>query len=76
MVIATPFSGEPRAIVAPASRPSSMMAQVSAGPKLLAARTSSGDRKIITTMPTDAAKKDAIIVMPSAVPPLPCSVSG
>ena len=35
-----------------------------------------GDRKIITTMPTEAAKNEDIIVMPSAVPPRPCSVSG
>src|SRR5262245_65380794 len=40
-----------------------------------AMRTSNGDAKIIRTMPNDAAKKDEIIAMPSAVPPLPCLVN-
>ena len=75
-VIATPLIGEPRAIVPPASKPSSMIEKISAGPNLKAAATSSGDAKIITMMPNDAAKNDAIIVMPSAVPPLPCCVIG
>ena len=35
-VIATPLSGEPRAIVAPASRPSSMIEKISVGPNLKA----------------------------------------
>lgn len=30
----------------------------------------------MTMMPTDAAKNEQIMVMPSAVPPLPCLVSG
>ena len=38
--------------------------------------TSKGDAKIITMMPNDAAKNEEILVMPSAVPPLPCLVSG
>ena len=75
-VIAMPFSGDPRDIVAPASNPSNMIEQISVGPNLNATCTSSGDRKIITRMPTDAAKNDAIIVMPSAAPPRPFSVIG
>ena len=63
-------------MVAPASRPSSMIEKISVGPNLKAICTSSGDAKIITMMPNDAAKNDAIIVMPSAVPPLPCLVIG
>ncbi len=76
IVIATPLSGEPRDIVAPASRPSSMIEQISVGPNLNATCTSSGDRKIITRMPTEAAKNDAIIVTPSAAPPRPACVIG
>ncbi len=75
-VMATPFSGEPRDIVEPASRPSSMIEKISAGPNLKAMVVSSGDAKIITRMPTDAAKNEQIIVMPSAVPPLPALVIG
>ena len=75
-VIATPFSGEPRDIVAPASRPSSMMEKISVGPNLNATSTNNGEAKIMTMMPTDAAKNEQIMVMPSAVPPLPCLVSG
>ena len=75
-VIATPFRGEPRAIVPPASRPSSMIEKISAGPNLKAILTSSGEAKIITRMPKDAAKNEAIMVIPSAVPPLPCRVIG
>ena len=75
-VIATPLSGEPRDMVAPASRPSSMIEKISVGPNLKAICTSSGEAKIITMMPNEAAKNDAIMVMPSAVPPLPCWVIG
>ena len=75
-VIATPLSGEPLDIVPPASRPSSMIEKISAGPNLNAISTSSGEAKTITVMPNDAAKNEAIIVMPSAVPPLPCLVIG
>ncbi len=75
-VIATPLMGDPLAIVPPASNPSSMMEKISVGPNFKAAATSSGDAKTITVMPNDAAKNDAIIVIPSAVPPLPCRVIG
>ncbi|MNT70147.1 hypothetical protein D3C72_2085030 [compost metagenome] len=75
-VIATPLSGEPRDMVEPASRPSNMIENSSAGPNLKAIVVSSGDAKIITMMPTDAAKNEQIIVMPSAVPPLPFLVIG
>ena len=68
-VIATPLSGEPRDMVAPASRPSSMMALISVGPNLKATTSSTGDRKIMIRMPTEAAKNDDIIVTPSAAPP-------
>lgn len=74
--MATPFSGEPRDMVAPASRPSSMIEKISVGPNLKATSTSRGEAKIMTMMPTEAAKNEQIIVMPSAVPPLPCLVSG
>ena len=70
--MAMPFSAEPRASVEPASSPSSISEQISAGPNFSAARTSSGAKKIIITMPNEAPKKAASIVMPSAVPPLPC----
>ncbi|MDT4826129.1 hypothetical protein FQZ97_594290 [compost metagenome] len=75
-VMATPLSGEPRDIVAPASSPSSMIEKISVGPNLNAISTSSGEAKIMTMIPTEAAKNEQIIVMPSAVPPLPCLVSG
>ena len=76
IVIATPLSGDPRDIVAPASRPSSTIEQISVGPNLKATWTSNGDMKIMTMMPTEAAKNEHIIVMPSAVPPYPALVSG
>ncbi len=75
-VIATPFSGEPRDIVPPAMSPSSMIENISPGPNLKAISTSSGEAKIITVMPKEAAKNEQIIVMPSARPPLPCLVIG
>ncbi len=75
-VMATPLSGEPRDMVEPASRPSSMIEKISVGPNLNAICTSRGEAKIITMMPTDAAKNEAIIVTPSATPPLPCLVIG
>ena len=75
-VIATPLSGEPRDMVAPASRPSSMMEKISGGPNLKDISTSSGEAKIITMMPTEAAKNEHSMVMPRAVPLLPWSVSG
>ncbi len=76
IVIATPLSGDPRDMVAPASSPSSMIEQISVGPNLKATCTSRGDRKIITMIPTDAAKNEHIIVIPSAAPPLPIFVNG
>ncbi|OIQ70192.1 hypothetical protein GALL_481970 [mine drainage metagenome] len=75
-VIATPLIGEPRDIVPPARSPSSMIEKISAGPNLKAAWTKSGEAKIITMMPNEAAKNEAIMVIPSAVPPLPCRVIG
>ena len=74
--MATPFSGEPRDMVAPASRPSSMMEKISAGPKRKEISTSSGEARIITTIPTDAAKNDDSMVTPSAAPARPCFVIG
>ena len=75
-VMATPLSGEPRASVEPASRPSSISEQISAGPNFSATITRIGDRKIISVMPHEAPTNDEITVMPSAAPPLPCLVSG
>ncbi|KAF1071910.1 MAG: hypothetical protein GAK39_00953 [Variovorax sp.] len=63
-------------MVEPASRPSIMIEKISVGPNLNAICTSSGEAKIITTMPTEAAKNEEIIVTPSATPPLPCLVIG
>ena len=74
--MATPLTGEPRDMVEPASRPSSMMENSSAGPNLKAMAVNSGEAKIITMMPTEAAKNEQIMVMPSAVPPLPFLVMG
>ena len=75
-VMATPLSGEPLASVDPASRPTSISEQTSAGPNSSATFTRKGARKIISVMPNEAPMNDAITVMPSAVPPLPCFVSG
>ena len=75
-VIATPLSGEPRDMVAPASRPIIMMELISVGPNLKAIDSSTGDRKTIIRIPTDAAKKDDIMVIPSAAPPRPFLVIG
>src|ERR1700761_8317219 len=75
-VIAMPLSGEPLASVEPASRPTSISEQTSAGPNSSATLTRNGARKIISVMPNDAPTKAAMMVMPSAVPPLPCLVSG
>ncbi len=75
-VIAMPLSGDPFASVEPASNPTSISEQTSAGPNLRATLTRKGARKIISVMPNDAPMKAAIMVMPSAVPPLPCFVSG
>jgi hypothetical protein len=74
--MATPLSGEPRDMVEPASRPSSMTENISAGPNLKAISTSSGEKKIITMMPKEAAKNEASMARPRALPPLPCCVSG
>src|SRR5664279_5124871 len=68
IVMATPLSGEPRASVEPAKRPSSISEQISAGPNLSATVTSTGDRKIISVMPQEAPTNDDITVMPSAAP--------
>ncbi len=75
-VIATPLSGEPRDMVDPASRPSSMIEKISAGPNLKAISVNSGEANTITRMPTEAAKNEQSIVIPSAVPPLPAFVIG
>ena len=75
-VIHTPLSGEPRASVEPAKRPSSISEQTSAGPNCSAALTRSGDRKIISVMPHDAPMNEAITVTPRATPPRPCLVIG
>ena len=74
--MATPLSGEPRASVEPARRPSSISEQISAGPNFSATDTRTGARKIISVMPQEAPTKDEITVMPSAAPPRPCLVSG
>src|ERR1700675_782104 len=74
--MATPLIGEPRAKVEPANRPSSISEQTSAGPNCSAARTRSGDRKIISVMPQEAPTKEANTVSPSATPPRPCLVIG
>src|SRR5471032_1099565 len=71
MVMATPLSGEPRASVEPANRPSSISEHISAGPNLSATTTNIGDRKIISVMPHEAPTNDEMMVMPSAAPPLP-----
>ena len=75
-VMVTPLSGEPRASVEPANKPSSISEQISAGPNFSAIFTSTGARKIISVMPNEAPTNDEITVTPSAVPPLPCLVSG
>ena len=75
-VIATPFSGDPLASVEPASNPSSINVQTSAGPNFSATSTSTGARNIISVMPQDAPMNEPITVMPSATPPLPCLVIG
>ena len=62
--------------LAPAISPSNITEKTSPGPNLNASFTRSGEKKIITRMPTDAAKNDASIVMPSAAPPRPCLVMG
>ena len=76
VVIVMPFKADPLASVEPASRPRSISEHISAGPKSSATLTSNGAKKIIRMMPNDAPKKDAITVMPRAVPPLPCNVIG
>ena len=75
-VIAMPLSGDPFASVEPASNPTSISEHTSAGPNSSAILTRNGARKIISVMPNDAPTKAAMMVMPSAVPPLPCLVSG
>ena len=74
--MAMPLSGEPLASVEPASSPTSISEHTSAGPNSSAILTRNGARKIISVMPNDAPMKAAMTVMPSAVPPLPCLVSG
>src|ERR1700742_1193425 len=59
-VIAMPLSGEPLASVEPASRPTSISEQTSAGPNSSAILTRNGARKIISVMPNDAPMKAAI----------------
>ncbi len=75
-VMAMPFSGEPLASVDPAIRPTSISEHTSAGPNSSAILTRIGARKIISVMPHEAPTNAAMTVMPSAVPPLPCLVSG
>ncbi len=76
IVIAMPLSGDPLASVEPASNPTSISEHTSAGPNSSAILTRNGARKTISVMPNDAPMKAAMMVMPSAVPPLPCLVSG
>src|SRR3974390_2076433 len=76
MVMATPLSGEPRASVEPANRPSNISEQISAGPNFKASTTRSADRKIISVMPQEAPPNEPMTVMPSAAPPRPFLVSG
>ena len=75
-VMAIPFTGDPRDMVAPTTSPRSMIENRSAGPNCNAARTRSGAANIITIIPTDDAKNEASMVRPSAMPPLPFWVSG
>ncbi len=75
-VIAIPFRGEPPLMVAPAISPSIITEKMSPGVNLNASFTRIGEKKIITRMPTDAAKNDASMVMPNAAPPRPCLVMG
>ncbi len=75
-VIATPLSGEPRASVEPASRPSNISEHTSDGPNFIAIDTSAGARKIISVMPNEAPINEPITVTLSATPPLPCLVIG
>ena len=74
--MAMPFTADPLARVAPASKPSSINEQISCGPKLKAILAMYGAMKIICTMPKAAPMTAANMVMPSATPPRPCLVMG
>src|SRR5215831_16972797 len=76
MVMHTPLTGEPRASVEPASRPSAIRLQISAGPNSSATFTRMGERKIISVIPHDAPTNDENTVTPRATPPRPCLVIG
>src|SRR3974390_3816656 len=58
MVMATPLSGEPRASVEPANRPSNISEQISAGPNFKDSTNRSGDRKIISVMTQEEPKTE------------------
>jgi hypothetical protein len=63
-------------MVEPARRPRSMIEKISVGPNLKAIAVRRGEAKIMIMMPTEAAKKEQIIVIPRAVPPRPARVIG
>ena len=69
--MATPLSGEPRASVEPARRPSSIREQISAGPNFNATETSNGARNIISVMPQEAPMNEPITVIAECDAALP-----
>ena len=74
--MAMPLIGEPRASVDAASRPSTIKAKYSAGPKLSATSTITGEKNTMMTMPMQAPMNEANIAMNSAAPALPCLAIG
>ncbi len=74
--MATPLTADPLASVAPANRPSIIIEKYSAGPNLKATSTSSGENRIMTTMPALAPTKEAMTSMNRADPDLPLRASG
>src|SRR5688572_24322138 len=69
--MSTPFTADPVIMKSVHTRPSTISAKFSGGPKRIAAAAMSGAKNVITTTPTVPAMNEPIAAMPSAAPARP-----
>lgn len=74
--MASPLTGDSADMVDAAISPRTISEKYSAEVKLKATFTMTGENSIIRTMPTLAPKKEATVVMNSAIPARPCRAMG
>ena len=74
--IANPLIGEPVPMDEAATRPSTIMANSSAGPNFRPTSAIAGENSTSSTRPIMAPTRDAIVVMNKALPALPCLAIG